>query len=848
MDLTRITSTEPKRLSKAFRLDTQGQLAKMPGGQLMDGTAKRLRLADVQELAQLIQSLTPADALVYGIAAHDFARVVAQRLLDTVVQNGGPPLVARTRQFFSYPSEVAVLMLDYDQPGTTGLTSTQFREIIYSVAPTMRHAPHLVTPSASSFIFHGDQCLRGPSGIRLLVEVADGTDIPRTGEALFKRLWLAGHGYIEVSQAGSLLVRGPIDASVWQPERLDFCGGAACEPPLTQRRPAPVVVEGDGVPLDTRQAIPSLNLAEEARYRQLVLDAKNAVQGGASMVRQGWIDSHVAEHIKRDPQADRDKVREIYTQAVEGGQLLGDFILQPSDGDPITVAEVLADPDKWHGRRFADPLEPSYRNDRRIAFLNLKTAGRPYLYSNAHGGRKFFLLRERRVIRIVPGERVRAVGEALQVLREGGQHFNRGGEIVAVSSDAEIFVRDEKAIGFDLDNAARFEKFDSRKNDFTPCDCKPSITSGVMAAQMTWDLPKLITTATAPLLDPVADRVIATDGFDAGTGVLLCLGDLSVWRDVPDKPTDADVENAIRNVWAPFESFPFDGRVTKGVWLSTILTATIRQILPTAPATAITSPIAGSGKTLLAKAASELMGEAPALLPDAKQEDEIRKRLLALLRAGKRLLVLDNITSTLDSAALCTLLTADQYQDRVLSVSEVITVHTQALVLITGNNLSLRGDLCRRVLTARIDPQIETPWKRKFMFDPVAHCRDHRGDIVPSALTIIRAGVQRGPDLPDRTASFERWSDTVRRAVVMVRNLDLLDVDDPVLSIDEAYELDPETSKLSALIEAWAKVFGDKPLTVAEIITAATDGYDAGNNSFHYVNQELHDLEFRYKD
>jgi len=840
--LTKITAHKPPRLSKGFALDAEGKLVKQPGGTLSDGIASRETLHNIADLAELLEDLTPQNALVYGLSPYETARVVSRKMLAEVKHNGGPPLITRTREFFSFSTGQAAFMLDYDLlDGEPGLSSTDFRKIIYEVVPAIEKAPHLLMASASSFIYHGKRCLRGESGKRMLIVVSQGSDIPRAGDALFKRLWLAGYGHIGISRAGSLLVRALIDSSVWQPERLDFCGGAYCEQPLEQRRPRAIVVNGDAEPLDSSAAIPSLSLAEEAHYRELVSDSRKGKEGRAAAVRQAWIEKHVADHMQQDPQADAEKILEVYTQAVTGGQLLGGFILHPSDGGAISVAEVLADPDEWHGRRFSDPLEPDYRNDSRIAFLNLKAAGRPYLYSNAHGGKKFFLLRQRVTVRIIPGERVRATEEALAVLRKDGQHYNRGGEIVMVSRDSEVLPRDEKAIGFDLDQAIRFERYDSRRNVFTPCDCKPSIASGVMAARREWGLPRLTGISSSPILNPLTDRVISSDGYNAETGLLICLPDPTAWEDIPDKPTDNDVERSVRALWTPFESFPFDGPTSKGVWLGTVLCAAIRTIIPTAPATAITSPVAGSGKTLLAKAAGEIIGETPALLLDARDNEEIRKRLLSLLRTGKRLLILDNVTTTLDSSALCTLLTSETYQDRVLGATEIVCVPTRTLVLITGNNLSLRGDLCRRVITTRIDPQTETPWKRKFSVDPVTYCRDHRLLLVRAALIILRAGIQRGPDLPDRTASFELWSDTVRRAVVFVGNHDMLDVDDPILSIDAAYEMDPETTKLTALLEAWSRVFGSRDVTVAEVISASMDGYEAGNNAFSFTHQDLHD-------
>ena len=224
------------------------------------------------------------------------------------------------------------------------------------------------------------------------------------------------------------------------------------------------------------------------------------------------------------------------------------------------------------------------------------------------------------------------------------------------------------------------------------------------------------------------------------------------------------------------------------------------------------------------------------MLPDAGDNAEIRKRLLALLRENRRVLVLDNVVGTLESSALCAMLTSSTYTDRVLGVSETVSVPTKTLLLITGNNIQLRGDLCRRMLTTLIDAKMEAPWKRKFDLDPAEYCRTHRFELIAAALTILRAGIQNGPEMPDRTASFELWSDTVRRAVCFVGEYGLLDVADPVESIDTAYAMDPETQSAETLFAAWWTEFEDRAITVAKLIKRAEWTDEKGE----LTNPDLH--------
>ena len=829
--LTLITSQKPKRITKSFHLGKDGELIKQNGGSMSKGTAETLTL-EPRGLPALLDGLKQNNALVYGVSEYDKANIVTQKALPQAKRNGGPPIIARDKKHLSWPGGAGVQMFDYDPPdGQVPLSGDEFRKLLYSVCPALKDAPHLIAPSASTFIYHGEKCLKAGSGIRILAIVKNASDIPRALDALARRLWLEGHGYIKLSKAARMLKCCPLDTAVGSPERLDFCAGAACAKPLEQRRPSPKLFEPDAAPLDTLAAIPSFTMMEQTQYDELVSAAKKQAKPEAQQVKKEWKSKRVKAHLAKIPEDDREKAEaglmQTYSMAVDKNILMGDFILTHSSGQEVTVGEALDNPDKWHGERFYDPLEPEYGgNDSRIGWINLRAAGRPFLYSHAHGGQRFTLVRSRETLRLIAGERVSIVRDALEGMRVCATHYRRGNEIVATTQDSEILPRPVDGIQWDLDSLFRFEKYNKTEELWLPCDCTRPIASGVLAAQGSWGLNELTGLTTAPILDPQTGRLIDEDGYDKATGLMLILNDNSQWEGIPDVPHAGAVERAINTIWEPFKKFPFDGSISRGVMLTAFLTACVRPLLPTAPGFCFDAPTAGSGKSLLAKCLAIIAGDIPAMLPDAGDPEEIRKRILALLRQNQRVMILDNVTGILESSALCAMLTAETYSDRVLGVSETITVPTRTLLLVTGNNVSIGGDLCRRILSCRIDPENENPWKRAFDLDPAEYCREHRLDMVAAGLTVIRAGMQCGPKMKDRTASFELWSDTVRRAVLLVQQYAFLDVADPIESIDVAYSADPETGYLGALLDAWFDIWADAPIKTSTLINGAQERYD----------------------
>ena len=93
LQVTRFTARTPDRLSKAFRLDG-GRLVKESGGQLFDGTAEQIT-TDITGFAELLTTLTPRQALAYGVSDYSAARVVPARNLPA--QPSKEPTIARDR-------------------------------------------------------------------------------------------------------------------------------------------------------------------------------------------------------------------------------------------------------------------------------------------------------------------------------------------------------------------------------------------------------------------------------------------------------------------------------------------------------------------------------------------------------------------------------------------------------------------------------------------------------------------------------------------------------------------------------------------------------------------------------
>ena len=117
--------------------------------------------------------------------------------------------------------------------------------------------------------------------------------------------------------------------------------------------------------------------------------------------------------------------------------------------------------------------------------------------------------------------------------------------------------------------------------------------------------------------------------------------------------------------------FPFVNDAATAVALSAQLTALVRVSLRTAPLHGFDAPTAGIGKSLLAEMAGLLAtGFRPPAISQGKTAEEDEKRLSTILFAGDPVIHIDNCERPISGDFLCSMLTQEVVQARILGLSE----------------------------------------------------------------------------------------------------------------------------------------------------------------------------------
>jgi hypothetical protein len=445
----------------------------------------------------------------------------------------------------------------------------------------------------------------------------------------------------------------------------------------------------------------------------------------------------------------------------------------------------------------------------------------------------------RKRIRYEPKNLGRAVDviEAILAAEPKPIVFQSAGQLVRIVDDAllgqaprpvakRISAAEAKAI---ISDRVVFQRFRGKK----PIDLGvPDDVVKALVAKTGWNLiPKLTGIAMVPVMR--ADGSIHDQGgYDLQTGYFTMLTILAALP-VPAKPTLEEARVAAQWIIDEvFGNFPFKQPHDKAAVLAELLTGLLRPTISGAvPAFLHLAPLRGTGKTLLAQlVALTLLGEKAPVTQPPTDEAEWRKLLFAAALGGQPVLFFDNVPagSTLKSSTLDMALTADAIRDRHLGHTKEGTAALRSLILFTGNNVRLGGDLPRRVVPIVLDSNEDRPERRSgFDHDPIEPwVLAHRGEILARLFTIARAYRQAFPPggkahesgLP-RFGGFEAWDQGIRG---MVRWLGLSDAAGGVDALHDV--ADDDTMERAELLEVLNAVFGDREFTSADVLATAGKG------------------------
>lgn len=347
-------------------------LTKVKAANFYDGTFKKESIPP-EDLVGFIKSLKQGQFITAGVHQSHGA-------------GNCPTDACRTVAEFPLPDGAGVLIIDGDSLPDFGITSdNDCVKKLRSLDPAMKAALIVTSPSASSGIkYKGSGS--GLRGLHSFMVVDDARAMPSILEKLHKRSVLAGHARAQITANGVILIKSIVDLAMKSSNQPCFEGGARLlNTAITQSRK--IVSHGTGVLRASEFTL--LTASEEAEYEAVCAKLKSAVQVEADAIRAAWRAEREAGLVAKG--VDPEKAKLLLDKALDGGNLSGEFEISTDIFGIVTVADILADPAKYHEATCADPMDPDYGQDKAKIY---SMQDRPCIHSMAHGGGTTYYLHE----------------------------------------------------------------------------------------------------------------------------------------------------------------------------------------------------------------------------------------------------------------------------------------------------------------------------------------------------------------------------------------------------------------------------------------------------------------------
>lgn len=428
----------------------------------------------------------------------------------------------------------------------------------------------------------------------------------------------------------------------------------------------------------------------------------------------------------------------------------------------------------------------------------------------------------RAVVRIT-SDLSETLSRALAVLPDDPDLYQRGGQLVTIAHEAEPGSRDARLFGagaprimpiapavlrYRLSVVARWMRSRKTKEGFEWSQSRPD-GDCVAAIHQMGEWPRvrpIVGVLESPILRPDG-TVHDVPGYDDATAYVYEPSE--PFPRVADVPTREDARHALEMLQEPFAEFPWATEACLSAALCAVLALVARPAIDgPVPAILIDKNTPGTGGSLCADVISIIAtGRISARMSWPPTQEELAKVLDAYALRSALLVNFDNIPPSLSFSgpSLDKYLTAETIECRVLGKSEAPIVRWRAVIIGSGNNLTVSGDTVRRVLRARMETNLERPQDREGfrIGDLKAWTKLHRAKLVHAALTILRGYIAAGrPSAGIKPwGSFESFSSLVPAALVWAGAANPLGA-----QIDSANAGDPELVAHATILRDWSRV------------------------------------------
>lgn len=270
--------------------------------------------------------------------------------------------------------------------------------------------------------------------------------------------------------------------------------------------------------------------------------------------------------------------------------------------------------------------------------------------------------------------------------------------------------------------------------------------------------------------------------------------------------------------------FPFRSDADRQNFFGLLLTPLIAPALQAnRPLHLVHASLERTGKSKLAGdvLGGVIQGRPVPAMQITEREEEREKRITSLLLKGDTLVHLDNLPGFIDSPALSSLLTSQEFCTRILRESRQVALPNLMTVVASGNNVQFTGEVAKRIVPIMLQAASAAPESRQDFHHPDlnAFIREERRTVLACLLGMVENWKSAGKPLcKNRLGGFEEWSGVIG-GILAKNSFKAWRTNER----EWRSAADPGGSELSDFVAAWSELWGTYEVKPDVLLTIAKE-------------------------
>ncbi|WP_163340928.1 hypothetical protein [Desulfopila sp. IMCC35008] len=380
---------------KSVWLDENGKLASSNvyhENPTYEGFAHKTRIS-FDEFSSFLKSEVTENSFIMPTVFDGKANSI-KAMTNSGFEADGFDVISREQNHFHFGDSEILAVFDVDFPAKDALGYCENENLIADtckgVADQLRravkelsHVRMVVKQSSNGFLYNGDKEVSG-ARYHVFVPVRSKKDLLYFSDELFKKLILAGLGWVKIIRSGDPVIETFIDKNMFKDAQALFVNLASIKDErITQ------VDKGIYDTLDGGYFVAGDEFtdSEKAKYEEIIVHYKAQCSEKCEKKRKEWLKRRLESKGIKATASALEKEEKKCKRLIDNQEAHGDQIVKFHNGDILTVQELLKQQEKYHKKYCWDLIDQD--DTQKAMFFKETRDCAANIFSHAHGGKQY---------------------------------------------------------------------------------------------------------------------------------------------------------------------------------------------------------------------------------------------------------------------------------------------------------------------------------------------------------------------------------------------------------------------------------------------------------------------------